>query len=161
MRKLYAIVTEILFVREMPLTGFVLNIIAQGVLLVNKNKSLTNLLYFDKVLRMNELNNTVWQSPSPQQFAEVIAVMSDVKDIQAFLRDVMTEKEIIEISSRLQAARMLDKGIKYTEIVEKTKLSSRTIARISDWMKNGYGGYAKAINLVNAHHSHISPVRAE
>ena len=68
--------------------------------------------------------------------------------MQAFLRDVMTEKEIIEISARFEAARMLKSGKKYTEIVEVTKLSSRTVARISDWLKNGESGYEKAIEWV-------------
>lgn len=81
--------------------------------------------------------------------------------MQNFLRDVMTEKEIIEISSRLQAAKMLKEGKKYTEVIEKTKLSSRTVARISDWMQNGQGGYEAALKIINEHHSHISPVRAE
>ena len=49
-------------------------------------------------------------------------------------------------------------GIKYTEIVAKTKLSSRTIARISDWLQNGCNGYQVA--LQNIHHDHISPARA-
>ncbi|EDK72579.1 hypothetical protein TM7_0280 [candidate division TM7 genomosp. GTL1] len=74
----------------------------------------------------------------------------------------MTEKEINEISSRLEAAKMLDQGKKYTEIVEKTKLSSRTIARISDWMQNGCDGYSAVLGIVNTHHhGHISPARAE
>jgi TrpR-related protein YerC/YecD len=80
--------------------------------------------------------------------------------MQNFLRDVMSEKEIIEISSRLEAARMLQAGKKYIEIIEKTKLSSRTIARISDWIQNGQGGYEAALKVINTHHSHISPVRA-
>lgn len=72
----------------------------------------------------------------------------------------MTEKEIIEISSRFEAAKMLQQGKKYTEIIEKTKLSSRTVARISDWMQNGCGGYEAALELANAHHGHIPPARA-
>lgn len=74
--------------------------------------------------------------------------MSDTDTLQAFLRDVMTEKEITEISARLQAAKMLKEGRKYTEIIETTKLSSRTIARISEWMKSGTGGYNAAISIL-------------
>jgi TrpR-related protein YerC/YecD len=80
--------------------------------------------------------------------------------MQNFLRDVLTEKEITEISARLEAAKMLSEGQKYMEITQKTKLSSRTVARISDWMKNGCGGYGIVINQLN-HHQHISPARAD
>lgn len=103
---------------------------------------------------------SVWETPTARQFAEVVAAINDVQTMQNFLRDVMTEKEIIEISSRLEAARMLKDGKKYIEIVEKTKLSSRTVARISDWMQNGCGGYEAALNIANSHHGHIPPARA-
>lgn len=103
---------------------------------------------------------SVWETFTARQFAEVAADITDVQTMQNFLRDVMTEKEIIEISSRLEAARMLKDGKKYTEIVEKTKLSSRTVARISDWMQNGCGGYEAALGIVNSHHDHMPPARA-
>lgn len=105
--------------------------------------------------------NTVWETEPPRQLAEVFAAIDNVSDMQNFLRDVMTEKEIIEISSRLEAAKMLKAGKKYTEVIEKTKLSSRTIARISDWMQNGCGGYETALAIIEAHHNHIPPARAE
>jgi TrpR-related protein YerC/YecD len=105
--------------------------------------------------------STIWEAPTARQFAEVLVGIADPQTMQAFLRDVMTEKEIIEISARLEAANMLKQGKKYTEIIERTKLSSRTIARISDWMQNGCGGYESALTIANAHRSHIPPVRAE
>ncbi|MGV9001509.1 MAG: YerC/YecD family TrpR-related protein [Candidatus Saccharimonadaceae bacterium] len=75
--------------------------------------------------------------------------------MRAFLQDVMTPKELQEISSRLQAAVMLEEGKKYTAIIDSTGLSSRTIARISDWMKKDSGGYAAAIATIKSHHKHM------
>jgi TrpR-related protein YerC/YecD len=109
---------------------------------------------------MQSSATSVWETPTARQLSDVLAAIDDTSIMQSFLRDVMTEKEIIEISSRLEAAHMLQQGKKYTEIIEKTKLSSRTIARISDWMQNGQGGYGSALAIVDAHHSHISPDRA-
>lgn len=100
---------------------------------------------------------TIWQSNNTQQLVEALLAIDDAKNMQNFLRDVMTKKEIIEISARLEAARMLQAGRKYTEITTKTRLSSRTIARISDWIQNGCGGYAKALDKINSHHSHTPP----
>ena len=104
---------------------------------------------------MQNLANSVWEEEYTLQFAEVLVLIDDSTIMKNFLRDVMTEKEIIEISARLQAAKMLQEGIKYTEIIEKTRLSSRTIARISDWMQNGKGGYASALQLTSEHHSNM------
>lgn len=109
---------------------------------------------------MSEDPSTVWKSETAQQFATTLAAIDDVVLLQNFLRDVMTEKEIIEISSRLEAARMLRAGNKYIEIVSKTKLSSRTVARISDWMQNGCNGYNSVLDGLGKQ-GHIPPVCVE
>ena len=106
----------------------------------------------------------IWEAQTAQQLAEVLVAIGDKLTMQKFLSDVMTPKEIGEISARLEAARMLKRGKKYTDIVAKTKLSSRTVARISDWLQNGAGGYQAVLNQLdrpNQHHAHISPARAE
>jgi TrpR-related protein YerC/YecD len=108
---------------------------------------------------MSNNKTIVWRSETAQQLAEALVAIDNVQTMQNFLRDVMTEKEIVEISSRLEAARMLQAGSKYTDIVAKTKLSSRTVARISDWLQNGCNGYQAALNTI--HHGHLSPARAE
>lgn len=108
---------------------------------------------------MNTQIDTIWETPQAAALADVLSTIADVKNMRAFLRDVMTEKEIIEISARLQAADMLSRGEKYADIIAATKLSSRTIARISDWLQNGTGGYKVA--LENLHHAHLPPARAE
>lgn len=109
---------------------------------------------------MSNRKTTVWQSEIAQQLTEALVAISDTQIMQNFLRDVMTEKEINEISARLEAARMLQAGNKYTDIVATTRLSSRTVARISDWLQNGCNGYQAALKSI-AHHSHIPPARAD
>jgi TrpR-related protein YerC/YecD len=103
--------------------------------------------------------NRVWSQTSTQQLAQSLVGIDNVAEMRNFLRDVMTEKEIIEISMRLAAAQMLEDKIKYSEIVNKTKLSSRTVARISDWMKNGCGGYIVVLKQIK-NNSHTPPVHA-
>lgn len=110
---------------------------------------LTFSLYFGKVESMNNL----WRLNKTTQLVKVLCGIPDAETMQNFLRDVMTEKEIIEISSRLEAAKMLANGNKYDEVIEATKLSSRTVARVSEWLRNGCRGYKEAISLINNHHS--------
>ncbi len=109
---------------------------------------------------MNQNSIAIWKQAQPQQLARVLTAIDDQITMQNFLRDVLTEKEIIEISGRLEAAKMLTDGQTYTAITKATKLSSRTVARISDWLQNGYKGYSVALNLI-AHHDHIPPARAK
>lgn len=109
---------------------------------------------------MQDNSSSVWDTETAAQLATVLAAIGDVQVMQNFLRDALTEKEIIEIGARLEAAKMLQQGKKYTEIIEKTKLSSRTIARISGWMQNGSNGYESALTIITLHQSHMSPARA-
>lgn len=101
--------------------------------------------------------NDIWKDEQARQLADVLASIEDSNEMRAFLRDVMTQKEIVEVGARLQAAKMLSKSEKYADIIEATKLSSRTVARISDWMRNGTGGYKNVFK----YHSHVWPARAE
>ncbi len=94
---------------------------------------------------MIETNNAIWEKELPQQLAKVLASIDGETAMQKFLRDVLTEKEILEVSARLEAAKMLSEDRTYADIIARTKLSSRTVARISDWMKHGSGGYALAL----------------
>jgi TrpR-related protein YerC/YecD len=110
---------------------------------------------------MSDDKTRVWNSNSAQQLAEALVDINDKQDMQNFLRDLMTEKEITEISARLEAARMLTEGKKYTEITKRTKLSSRTVARISDWLNNGCNGYSVGLRTINQHHNHMLPASAE
>jgi TrpR-related protein YerC/YecD len=102
----------------------------------------------------------IWNDPDAQQLAEAMTAIGDEPTMRAFLGDVMTPKEITEISARLEAARMLSTGAKYIDIIKATRLSSRTVARISDWMKNGCGGYRAVLKQMAAH-QHIPPARAD
>jgi len=102
---------------------------------------------------MSQDVSKVWKEDNAQQLVEALIAISDKPTMQNFLRDVMTEKEITEISARFEAARMLTEGKKYTEIVAATKLSSRTVARISEWLQNGCNGYQAALNTVSHHGS--------
>jgi len=108
---------------------------------------------------METYDTSVMEQEMPEQFAEVLCSITDMQVMQRFLRDVMTEKEIAEISARFEAAKMLTAGASYTEVIRRTKLSSRTVARISDWLQNGSGGYKTALETFE--HLHIQPDPSE
>jgi TrpR-related protein YerC/YecD len=102
-------------------------------------------------------NSSIWKSVLASDFASALLSIDDPKLMKAFLRDIMTEKEITELSNRFKAAKMLIDSEKYTNVALVTGLSSRTIARISDWIKQGNGGYQTVIRNLRSHHTHILP----
>jgi len=77
--------------------------------------------------------------------ARAFLSMNDSGEMKAFLRDLLTESEIIEFSKRFYAARAIAGSTHYSAIEEATGLSSRTIARVKQWYKHGKGGYKLAI----------------
>lgn len=110
---------------------------------------------------MNNAKDPIWDSASAQQLATALTIVDDQQLMQDFLRDVMTEKEIVELGARLEAARLLLAGKSYALVSQKTKLSSRTIARISEWLKNGTQGYQTVLALLTRKALHIPPVDAD
>ncbi len=86
----------------------------------------------------------------------VLSKLDDKTEVFSFLRDLLSEQEIIEFSRRFEVAKMLEEKISYTNIEEKTKMSSTTIARISKFLKWDNFWYKKAISVLksvsNKHH---------
>ncbi len=70
-----------------------------------------------------------------------------------FLCDLMTKKEILEFSNRLQAAEMLAKKVTYSVIEKETGLSSTTVARVSKCLNGEMGGYRTIIGKLHHHSS--------
>lgn len=70
-----------------------------------------------------------------------ILKIKDIKETAKFFRDLLTLPEIEEFSNRWYAARLLAQGHSYTEVAEKAKMSTTTVARVAHWLHNGWGGY--------------------
>ncbi len=82
-----------------------------------------------------------WNIKTNRQLIGAVLALKNADETKRFLRDLLTEGEITEFACRLEAARLLSKDVQYNAIVERTGLSSTTIARISKWLKGSFGGY--------------------
>lgn len=82
---------------------------------------------------------------------QAILTLNTENEVERFLRDLMTEKEIQEFSSRFKVAEMLAKKIPYTEIIKETGLSSTTVARVARWLNGKEGGYRLVIKNLFHH----------
>ena len=82
-----------------------------------------------------------WDGNDTTALARAFLSMRDSGEMKTFMRDLLTESEIVEFANRFRAARSLSKSIHYAAIEEDTGLSSRTIARVHKWLKSGKGGY--------------------
>jgi len=86
-----------------------------------------------------------WKTPKFKKLVKALISIKKEVDMQNFLRDLCTLEELEEISNRWKAAELLNKGMPYREVAEKTKMSTTTVTRIAHWIKHGEGGYKKSL----------------
>ena len=63
------------------------------------------------------------------------------EECKAFLEDLLTTREVLDLSQRLLVARLLDRQQVYSEIAKETGASSATISRVNRCYTYGAGGY--------------------
>ena len=74
--------------------------------------------------------------------------LKDEQECAEFLEDLMTRKELDDISQRLAVAKMLSEQAVYSKIVERTGASTATISRVNRAYNYGAGAYAKILSRV-------------
>ena len=70
-----------------------------------------------------------------------IVSLTTLEDCHAFFQDLCTVSELRAMSQRLEVAQMLDEGMIYNDILERTGASSATISRVNRALQYGAGGY--------------------
>ena len=80
-----------------------------------------------------------------QQFYKAILALKTEDEARKFFDDVATIKELLDLSSRLEVARMLSEKKVFSEISKETGASSATISRVNKCLTYGEGGYATAL----------------
>lgn len=78
---------------------------------------------------------------------EAILELETVDECYALFTDLCTVNELIALKQRFLVARMLQQGMIYNEIVEKTGVSTATISRINRCLNYG-DGYVTALERI-------------
>lgn len=86
-----------------------------------------------------------WHNDSTDELCEAILSLKTREECYAFLEDICTIKELLEMSQRLSVAKLLSHGMSYSQISQKTGVSTATISRISRCIEYGSGGYKMII----------------
>ena len=94
-----------------------------------------------------------WKNKEKRRLIQAILVLGSEDVAERFLRDLMTETEIIEFANRLEAASLLTQNVSYSRIQKKTGLSATTIARVSKWLGGTEGGYKTIFSRLHHHNS--------
>lgn len=82
-----------------------------------------------------------WTNKKTDELFKAVLSLKSIEECERFFRDLLTLEEIREAAARWQVARMIDEGLTYREIADKTKISTATITRVAHWLRQGAGGY--------------------
>lgn len=80
-----------------------------------------------------------------KSLAEALTCMRTPDECRALLRDLTTPAELEALVDRWRAVQLLDEGLPYREIHDRTGVSVTTIGRVARFLEMGHGGYRLAL----------------
>lgn len=86
----------------------------------------------------------IFNTPNVKLLVEALAALKTKEEYAAFLEDLMTTKEILDMSQRITVAKLLTEKKVYSRIAEETGASSATISRVNRSFTYGKDGYKTA-----------------
>lgn len=89
-------------------------------------------------------------SKETDKLFEAILKLENTDECYKFFEDICTVKELLDISQRLDVARMLKKGKSYQEVSKLTGASTATISRVNKCLLYGSGGYSLILEKMEA-----------
>ena len=82
-------------------------------------------------------------NPQSDMLYDAILALRTVDECKAFFQDLCTVAELRAMEQRFEVASLLDDGMIYNEILERTGASSATISRVNRSLSYGTGAYEK------------------
>lgn len=80
-----------------------------------------------------------------EQLYKAILLLKDEEECYDFFQDLCTVSELRSMEQRFEVASLLESGMIYNEILERTGASSATISRVNRSLLNGAGGYENVL----------------
>ena len=81
--------------------------------------------------------------------AQAFLSLETQEDCYRLFEDLFTIREIQDLTQRLEVAQLLQNKTTYTEIVERTGVSTATISRVNRSLNYGAGGYQRVLEKLN------------
>ena len=72
---------------------------------------------------------------------QAILALNSLEECRAFFQDLCTVSELRAMAQRLEVAQLLDDGLIYNDILQRTRASSATICRVNRALQYGADGY--------------------
>lgn len=82
-----------------------------------------------------------YDKPSSDLLYQALLEVQDLEECRRFLQDLCTVSELKAMEQRMEVAMLLDQGLIYSDILERTGASSATISRVNHCLHYGADGY--------------------
>ena len=103
---------------------------------------------------------TEYPDKNMQNLVEAMSTLKTPVELSNFLRDLMTVKELQDISQRWQIVLLLEQKLPYLEIAKNVGVSTTTVTRVALWLNHGKGGYRTTPFPVSSNQYHIPGMRS-
>jgi TrpR-related protein YerC/YecD len=81
-----------------------------------------------------------------KELFDAIQSLESREETESFFRDLCTLSELEAMAHRWEVVRLLEQGLPYLEIAERTGASTTTVTRVAHWLRHGEGGYRRALD---------------
>ena len=95
---------------------------------------------------MTEAGRHSWRTKELRELSEAILALESRAEVERFLRDLCTLAELEAMAHRWAVAQLLDRGLPYLDVAQKTHASTTTVTRVAHWLRHGEGGYRLALD---------------
>ena len=89
------------------------------------------------------------KSDRVDKLAQAFLALENEEECYRLFEDLFTIREVQDLAQRLEVAQLLSGKATYTEIVEKTGVSTATIGRVNRALNYGAGGYELVLERLN------------
>ena len=93
--------------------------------------------------------NSRLKNPQNDLLVKALLSLENDEECYRFMEDLLTMREIRDLSQRLEVAMLLSQKVTYNEIVERTGVSTATIGRVNRALSYGSGGYETVIERLS------------
>ena len=87
--------------------------------------------------------NRIGKKEKNEDFYKAILLLKDEEECYDFFQDLCTVSELRSMEQRFEVASLLESGMIYNEILERTGASSATISRVARSLTDSDGGYER------------------
>ena len=89
---------------------------------------------------------TIATKEKNERLYRAILALETEEECYAFFEDLCTVSEQMAMEQRFEVARLLEQGDIYSDVLEKTGVSSATVSRVKRCLNYGAGGYRQVLD---------------